>query len=80
MAMGIFEGHMAKMAEGFKADAHGRDRADGRATIREARASSSPYFDWQQFTDEELRLLPAGRLRSAATARCTTSASRTCRA
>jgi pyruvate-ferredoxin/flavodoxin oxidoreductase len=57
MAMGIFEGHMAKMAEGFK-------------TIRKAELELSgqykpgehddffTYFTWQQFTDEEWLLCP----------------------
>ncbi|HFA49969.1 MAG TPA: pyruvate ferredoxin oxidoreductase [Bacteroidetes bacterium] len=57
MAMGIFEGHMAKMAEGFK-------------TIRKAELELNgtydaskhddffTYFTWQQFTDEEWLLCP----------------------
>ncbi|MDH4072685.1 MAG: thiamine pyrophosphate-dependent enzyme, partial [Gammaproteobacteria bacterium] len=56
MAMGVFEGHMAKMAEGFR-------------TIRQAEAllagkydpagdDELRYFDWQDFTDEEFHLCP----------------------
>ena len=57
MALGVFEGHMAKMADGFR-------------TIREAEAllsgSYDPagnearfrYFGWQDFTDEEFHLCP----------------------
>ena len=57
MAMGVFEGHMSKMAEGFK-------------TIRKAELELSggynpsehneffTYFTWQQFTDEEWLLCP----------------------
>ena len=57
MAMGIFEGHMAKMADGFK-------------TIRKAELmlndaykpgehdSFFTYFTWNQFTDEEWLLCP----------------------
>ena len=57
MAMGIFEGHMAKMADGFR-------------TIRKAELilsdSYNPathdsfftYFDWKQFNDEEWHLCP----------------------
>ena len=57
MAMGIFEGHMAKMADGFK-------------TIRKAeielgsKSNSSmdddffTYFNWEQFSDEEWLLCP----------------------
>ena len=57
MAMGIFEGHMARMAEGFKA-----------LRIAEAELAGAydpqrddpfyTYFDWQQFTDEEWELCP----------------------
>ncbi|MFT7162098.1 MAG: pyruvate-ferredoxin/flavodoxin oxidoreductase, partial [Bacteroidia bacterium] len=57
MAMGIFEGHMSKMADGFK-------------TIRKAElelsAAFNPtthgdfftYFTWEQFTNEEWLLCP----------------------
>ena len=57
MAMGVFEGHMAKMADGFR-------------TIRKAelelKGEYDPgthdnffnYFNWHQFTDEEWLLCP----------------------
>ncbi|TWT69113.1 2-oxoacid:acceptor oxidoreductase family protein [Crateriforma conspicua] len=54
ISMGIFEGHMAKMADGFK-------------TIRMAEAelagkpidpSTLTYFNWEAFTDEEWQLCP----------------------
>ncbi len=57
MAMGIFEGHMAKMADGFR-------------TIRKAELELAgtynpsehddffTYFNWHQFTDEEWLLCP----------------------
>ncbi|MGB0524051.1 MAG: 2-oxoacid:acceptor oxidoreductase family protein [Flammeovirgaceae bacterium] len=57
LAMGIFEGHMAKMAEGFR-------------TIRKAELELQnkyrpsehdkffTYFTWEQFTDEEWLLCP----------------------
>lgn len=57
MAMGVFEGHMAKMAEGFKA-------------IRQAELELSrqynpveqdeffTYFTWHHFSDEEFQLCP----------------------
>jgi pyruvate-ferredoxin/flavodoxin oxidoreductase len=57
MAMGVFEGHMAKMADGFK-------------TIRKAelelKSSYDPdehdefftYFTWEQFSDDEWLLCP----------------------
>lgn len=57
MAMGIFEGHMAKMAEGFRAirkaelmlnDAYKPSEHDSFFT----------YFNWGQFTDEEWLLCP----------------------
>ncbi|TRX49857.1 pyruvate ferredoxin oxidoreductase [Fulvivirga sp. M361] len=57
MAMGIFEGHMAKMAEGFKTI---------RKTELELSGSYNPaehddfftYFNWEQFSDEEWLLCP----------------------
>jgi len=57
MAMGVFEGHMAKMADGFRA-------------IRQAELELSgeydpakhdhffTFFNWKQFSDEELHLCP----------------------
>lgn len=57
MAMGVFEGHMAKMADGFR-------------TVRKAELELSgtydpkvhndffTYFTWQQFTEEEWNLCP----------------------
>jgi pyruvate-ferredoxin/flavodoxin oxidoreductase len=57
MAMGVFEGHMAKMAEGFKAI---------RMTELELEGAYKPveheeyytYFKWENFTDEEWLLCP----------------------
>ncbi len=57
MAMGVFEGHMVKMAEGFKAI---------RMTELELENKYNPtehdefftYFNWRQFSDEELLLCP----------------------
>lgn len=55
--MGIFEGHMAKMAEGFKAI-----RKAELILKDEYNASKSKefftYFTWHQFTDEEWLLCP----------------------
>ncbi|MEZ5355652.1 MAG: 2-oxoacid:acceptor oxidoreductase family protein [Bryobacteraceae bacterium] len=57
MAMGVFEGHMAKMADGFKAvrmaeielsEGYKKEKHDGSFT----------YFDWRQFTGEEFALCP----------------------
>ncbi len=57
MAMGIFEGHMAKMAEGF--------RAIRLAELELANKYNSAehdefltYLDWRQFSDEEWELCP----------------------
>jgi pyruvate-ferredoxin/flavodoxin oxidoreductase len=56
MAMGIFEGHMSKMADGFKAIrlANRELQDSGQA------ASDEPltYFNWRHFTDEEWELCP----------------------
>ena len=57
MAMGVFEGHMAKMAEGFSAvrmaelelsDEYNSEKHD----------EFFSYFNWHQFTDEEWLLCP----------------------
>jgi pyruvate-ferredoxin/flavodoxin oxidoreductase len=57
MAMGVFEGHMAKMAEGFKAVRFAelvlKDKYDP-----ERHAEKYRYFDWRDFTDEEFHLCP----------------------
>jgi len=75
---GIFEGHMAHMADGFKAvrmaeielrDGYNKDKHENFFT----------YFDWKQFTDDELHLCPPV-VSIGAMALCTISASRICRA
>jgi pyruvate-ferredoxin/flavodoxin oxidoreductase len=57
MAMGIFEGHMAKMADGFKtirfAELLLQDKYD-----LEGQAEEYRYFDWNDFTDDEFHLCP----------------------
>jgi pyruvate-ferredoxin/flavodoxin oxidoreductase len=57
MAMGIFEGHMAKMAEGFKivrfAELLLKDQYDPEGQEEDYR-----YFNWNDFTDEEYHLCP----------------------
>lgn len=57
MAMGVFEGHMAKMADGFRAIrvaelelAGEYDPAKHEKQLR--------YFDWNDFTDDEFHLCP----------------------
>lgn len=57
MAMGVFEGHMAKMAEGFRvvrlAEAELAGTADLERLEQELR-----HFSWHDFTDAEWKLCP----------------------
>ena len=57
MAMGIFEGHMAKMADGFRAIRQARLELAGNYDPA-AHADFFTYFDWRQFSDEEWELCP----------------------
>ena len=57
MAMGIFEGHMSKMAEGFKAIRLAELELAERYNPAEHDEFFS-YFNWQQFNDEEFLLCP----------------------
>lgn len=57
IAMGIFEGHMAKMADGFKAIRKAELIVDGKYDAS-THDSFFTYFTWQQFTDEEWLLCP----------------------
>jgi pyruvate-ferredoxin/flavodoxin oxidoreductase len=57
MAMGIFEGHMAKMAEGFKAIKRAEMELDGSYNPSE-HDDWLTYYNWEQFTDEEWHLCP----------------------
>lgn len=57
MAMGIFEGHMAKMAEGFKTIRKAELELSGKYNPEE-HDEFFTYFNWQQFTDEEWLLCP----------------------
>ncbi|MBK8348255.1 MAG: 2-oxoacid:acceptor oxidoreductase family protein [Saprospiraceae bacterium] len=57
IAMGIFEGHMSKMADGFKAIRKAELVVSGQYDP----ATHDPiftYFTWEQFTDEEWLLCP----------------------
>jgi pyruvate-ferredoxin/flavodoxin oxidoreductase len=57
LATGIFEGHMAKMAEGFRVIRLADLELEGRYNAEE----HDPFFnrfDWRQFTDEEALLCP----------------------
>ncbi len=57
MAMGIFEGHMAKMAEGFKLIRRVELELDGKYDAAEHDAFFT-YFDWNHFSDDEWKLSP----------------------
>ncbi|MBW2629030.1 MAG: pyruvate ferredoxin oxidoreductase, partial [Deltaproteobacteria bacterium] len=57
MAMGIFEGHMAKMAEGFKAIRTVELELEDKYNSAE-HDEFLTYFTWRQFTDEEWELCP----------------------
>ena len=57
LAMGIFEGHMSKMADGFKAIRKAELELAGTYNPAE-HDSFFNYFTWQQFTDEEWLLCP----------------------
>jgi len=57
MAMGIFEGHMAKMAEGFAAIRIAELELAGRYDPAE-HDEFFTYFNWHQFTDDEWELCP----------------------
>lgn len=57
MAMGVFEGHMAKMAEGFKAIRMAEIELNG-GYRKEKHGEFLTYFDWRKFSDEEYRLCP----------------------
>jgi pyruvate-ferredoxin/flavodoxin oxidoreductase len=57
LAMGVFEGHMARMAEGFKAIRMAELELAG--SYRPAEHDEFlTYFDWRQFSDEEWELCP----------------------
>lgn len=58
MAMGIFEGHMSKMAEGFKAVRMAEIELDSGGYKPEKHKEFFTYFNWKQFTDEEFHLCP----------------------
>jgi pyruvate-ferredoxin/flavodoxin oxidoreductase len=57
MAMGIFEGHMAKMAEGFKAIRQAELELAGQYKPAEHEEFFT-YFNWEDFTDDEFLLCP----------------------
>ena len=57
MAMGVFEGHMAKMAEGFKAVRQAELELEGKYSPAE-HDEFFAYFDWRSFSDAEWELCP----------------------
>lgn len=57
VAMGLFEGHMAKMADGFKAVRMAEMELRG-DYVDERDAPLLRQFNWQQFTDDEWKLCP----------------------
>jgi pyruvate-ferredoxin/flavodoxin oxidoreductase len=57
LAMGVYEGHMAKMAEGFKTIRAAELELAGKYNERE-HEEFFRYFTWEQFSDEEFLLCP----------------------
>ncbi|WP_206023531.1 2-oxoacid:acceptor oxidoreductase family protein [Rubrivivax sp. JA1026] len=57
VAMGLFEGHMAKMAEGFKAVRMAEMELGGKY-VEERDGNFFKRFNWEQFSDEEWKLCP----------------------
>jgi len=57
MAMGVFEGHMARMAQGFRAMRQAELEIAGQYDPDQHEPFFT-YFNWQQFTDEEWELCP----------------------
>lgn len=57
MAMGIFEGHMAKMADGFRTIRMAELELSGQYNPS-AHDNFFTYFNWENFSDEEWELCP----------------------
>ena len=57
MAMGVFQGHMAKMADGFKTIRLAELELAGEYSPQDHDAFFS-YFEWKQFSEEEWLLCP----------------------
>ena len=57
VALGLFEGHMVKMAEGFKAIRMAKAELDGAENFA-ALEKELTYFNWERFSDEEFLLCP----------------------
>ena len=57
LAMGVFEGHMSKMAEGFRAVREAElELAGEQASAADRQALE--HFDWRDFSDQEYALCP----------------------
>ncbi len=57
VAMGLFEGHMTKMAQGFKAVRQAKLELDGKYNADDHKEFFT-YFNWKDFSDEEWHLCP----------------------
>lgn len=57
VALGVFEGHMAKMAEGFKAVRMAKLELEDKYDVAE-HDSFFTHFGWKDFSDEEWHLCP----------------------
>jgi pyruvate-ferredoxin/flavodoxin oxidoreductase len=57
LAMGIFEGHMSKMAEGFKAIRMAEIELNG-GYNKDKHDQFFTYFNWKDFTEDEFHLSP----------------------
>ncbi len=57
VAMGVFEGHMRTMADGFKAIRMTEAELSGEVNFEELEKSLQ-YFTWEDFSDEEFLLSP----------------------
>nr|VFJ98906.1 MAG: pyruvate-ferredoxin/flavodoxin oxidoreductase [Candidatus Kentron sp. LFY] len=57
VAMGLFSGHMAKMAKGFRAIRRAELELQGKESFDKIEEKFT-YFDWRKFTDDEFKLCP----------------------
>ena len=57
LAMGVYEGHMVKMVDGFKAIRMAEAFLTG-SHDRDEQEEKYRYFNWQDFSDEEFHLCP----------------------
>ncbi|MCC5848729.1 MAG: 2-oxoacid:acceptor oxidoreductase family protein [Verrucomicrobia bacterium] len=57
VALGVFEGHMVKMAEGFRAIRIAEAELDGGADFEQL-DKDLQYFNWNEFTDDEYHMCP----------------------